>query len=98
QQTNAMGNSTTFGYDALGCRVVQQDGIGNRWTYGRDIHANLLSLCDPLGRVTTYSAGADPSLRQVQTVIDPVGRRTTYNYLPSGLAQSRQDGMGGVMT
>src|SRR5207247_1085487 len=90
---------TSLTYNVHGFRTNRIDELGHRTSYTRDDVTNVvLTAQDETGRVTTYSWGATPSLRQLESVTDPEGRKTTYSYLANGLPQTRKDAFGALTT
>ncbi|HTN99157.1 MAG TPA: DUF6531 domain-containing protein [Microthrixaceae bacterium] len=78
---DALGNQTTFGYDARGRQVTRTDANNKVWATGLNNAGEVVSETDPLARVTTY--GYDPAGR-VATVADPSGRGTVNTWRPDG--------------
>ena len=84
----------SYGYDALGRRVVSTDNLGQTTHYAYDGVNNLVATTDPLGRVTRYSY--DPLNRLVGTE-DSAGGNSSQGFSAAGQRLSLVDA-GGVKT
>jgi YD repeat-containing protein len=56
--TDALGNVSTYAYDAAGNKISETDPLGNTTTYSYDASGNLLTITDPLGNVSTNTYDA----------------------------------------
>jgi RHS repeat-associated protein len=72
-----LGKRTTYGYDAVGNRVVVTDTRGGVTTFTYDEKDLLVSTNDPLGHTVAY--GYDVVDNQTM-ITDALGHATTYGY------------------
>ena len=79
--TDAVGNTTTFGYDGRGNRTKLTDALGRTFSAAFNDADQVTSVTDPLARSTTMSYdGAG----RTETVADPSGREVTNTYDDAG--------------
>ena len=76
-QTDAMGNTTQYGYNAIGQMTSKTDADGNKTLYEYDACGNLLKTTDANGKtiVNTYDGN-----HQKTAVTDANGNKTEYSY------------------
>ena len=81
-KTDANGNVTQYGYDALGSVTLVTDPAGatTRFRYG-PTHNNVISTTDPLGQTTLYSYDGNGNLTQE---LGPLGHELTYTMTAFG--------------
>ncbi|HEY0870300.1 MAG TPA: DUF6531 domain-containing protein, partial [Acidothermaceae bacterium] len=94
-ETDPLGNTTNYLYDANGNRIAVTDALGNTTAFTYDANGNRLSETDPLGNVTGYTYDTNNNMLS-QT--DPLGHVTTYTYDAHGNRLSQTDAAGGVHT
>jgi len=76
-EADALGNTTSYTYDARGNKLSENDPLGNTTSYTYDARDNMLTQTGPLGNTTTYTYN---SRNQVLSTTDPLGNITTYTY------------------
>ena len=81
-QTDALGEETTFAWDAATETLTSTDALGHEW---QDIFAanRLVARVDPLGNRTEYGYDTNSNLTSVE---DPRGNTTTATYDAHGNA------------
>jgi YD repeat-containing protein len=67
-ETNALDQTTTYGYDGVGTQTSVTNPLGNATTYGFNAANEKTSMTDALGNTTTY--GYDKAGEQT-SVTDP---------------------------
>ena len=77
--TDTVGRTITFGYDASS-RVSSLNAAGRIWTYGYNSNGDLVSVQDPLGRITSYQYTSPYSNYLLTKVTYSTGAYSTYNY------------------
>jgi len=74
------GHPTTYRFNGIGALTSVTDALGQTTTYEREVNTNLLlSITDPLNRVTQFSYDANGN---VLTVTDPANNVRTLTYEP----------------
>ncbi len=76
-QTDALGNQTTWAYDADGRTLSTTSPTGAMTTDTYDADGELVKRIDPLGRSTSYAYNGDG---QQTSVTDSLDHQTTYSY------------------
>lgn len=77
-KTDALGNMTTFTYDARFDKVTSiTDPLGDTTTFTYDSAGNLLSQTDPNGNATSFAYN---SFGQITQITDPLGNVTKFSY------------------
>ncbi len=89
-----LGNLVLREFDEHGHIVSETTPLGTT-TWTRDADGRVLSVTDPLGRVTEYTY---TSAGQVTSVTDPLGQTTTYEYDSRGRLLKRTDPLGNETT
>jgi RHS repeat-associated protein len=79
--TDAAGNQSRVGYDALNQVTRVVDPLGNTTSFTYDANGNLLTVKDARDKVTTYSYD---QMDQVKTLKDPLGKTQSYDYDANG--------------
>jgi len=93
---DALGNTTTYGYDAYGDRTSVTDAVGNKSTSAFDTGKGWLSsTTTPSGQVTSYTRDA---WGQVTKTTDPLGHTTSTAYDLDGHVTGTTDGNGKTST
>jgi RHS repeat-associated protein len=91
-ETDALGNTTAFGYDTRFNKVSSiTDPLGNIRKFNFDSAGNLLTTTDPNGSTTSYSYD---SFGELLTIKDPLNNTTTISYDGVGNPVSIQDALG----
>lgn len=89
--TDALGNTTTYDFDARGLMAKITDPLGQSTEYTYDTHFNLTQITDPAGQITTDQYDASGNL--ISTT-DPLGQDHAFHlHQPRrqpGLAHRRQ--------
>jgi RHS repeat-associated protein len=93
--TDALGNQTTYGYDASGNQTSVTDPLGRVTTKTFDAQGRVLSVTDPLNGTTSYAYDA---MGNQTSITDPVGNTTTFAYDQSGRLTSTTDPLGHATT
>ncbi len=75
--TDAMGNSSSYEYNALGFRIRETDPLSNSTYTGFNAQGQPTSVTNALGQVTDMTYDLSGNLK---TVTDPLGRTTEYTY------------------
>jgi RHS repeat-associated protein len=75
--TDALGNSTSYTYDAVGNLLTQTDGNGNTTTYTYNRANLVISKTDPAGYAESYTYYANGKIKEKT---DRNGIGTYYNY------------------
>ncbi len=87
--THADGNYQSFGYDAYGNKIWEQNELRQQTTYTYDAYNRVLTVKNPLNQTTTYTyaptngTGTSPYLHTTNnpdTVTTPTGIITTNDY------------------
>ena len=73
-------NGTRFEYDANGLQTATIDRNGNTTTYAHDAQERLISITDPVGKVTTLAYSGS----NLSSVTDPASRVTTLAHDADG--------------
>jgi len=92
--TNALGQTTTFGYD-LGDLVRVTTPQGNSETRLVDVAGRVLRVTDAKGAVTKFEYD---NLNQVTKIIDPIAGETTFTYDGNGNLLTLTDARGKMTT
>ncbi|MFC1429610.1 RHS repeat-associated core domain-containing protein [Streptacidiphilus sp. N1-3] len=93
---DALGNTTTDGYDAFGDKTSVTDAVGNKTTYSFDTGKGwLMSSTTPQGDKTTYTRDA---WGQLTKSTDALGHTNASSYDLDGHAVSSTDGNGRTST
>jgi YD repeat-containing protein len=74
---NALGDSTTTTYDAVGNVTAFTDELNRTTTFGYDDRNLLTQITDPLGHSTTRGYDAVGNLK---TLTDALNHTTQYDY------------------
>jgi RHS repeat-associated protein len=77
--TNALGQTTTLTYDALGQLTGMEDAAHNRTAYAYDAAGRLIQVTDPLGGITRLTYDPAGSLLQVVHNYDPAKAQNQDN-------------------
>ena len=78
QITDTVGRTVTFSYNANNQLTSISSG-GRTWTYG--YHGkSLVSMTDPLSRVTSYQNSTGINNWLISVILYPTGGKTTYSY------------------
>jgi RHS repeat-associated protein len=91
QQTDARGDSSTFGYNVDGWQTSTTDALGNTSTTAYAAAGEVTATTDPLGRTTRQSYDL---LGQVASTTDPLGRTTTQQRDQAGNVVRNTDPLG----
>jgi RHS repeat-associated protein len=92
--TDALGNSTTYTYDATFNKVTSiQDPLGNRSTYGYDSRGNRITQTDANGHTTSYRYDANGLLTETT---DPLGQKSRFEHDSFGNLVKFTDALGSV--
>jgi RHS repeat-associated protein len=94
QETDALGNTTTYERDAANLLRAITDPLGRRSTFTYDAKGNRLTQTDPAGNTTTYTY--EPTFSQVTSVTNALGQVTRYAYDPQGNLTQITDPLGAV--
>jgi RHS repeat-associated protein len=86
-----LGQTTSYGYDALDRRTQTTDARGGVTAVAYDGADNVVSVTDPDHNVTSFVY--DPLNRKVQQT-DPLNHSSTFGYDPAGLLLSSTDRLG----
>src|SRR6266536_3045339 len=87
--THADGNYQSFGYDAYGNKLWEENELRQQTTYTYDAYNRVLTVKNPLNQTTTYTydttngTGTSPYLHTTNnpdTVTTPTGIITTNDY------------------
>ena len=73
-------NGIRFEYDANGLQVAKIDRNGNTTTYAYDAQERLISITDPVGKVTTLTYSGN----NLASVTDPASRVSTFSHDADG--------------
>ena len=88
---DALGNRTTYGYNARGQAVSKFDPLAHLTTYGYDAFGNWVSMTNPLGNTWTY--GYDLAGNRIRQQ-DPLGNTSTVAYDPANRVVATIDPLG----
>jgi YD repeat-containing protein len=77
--TDSVGRTITLTNDANG-RVETVNADGRIWTYAYNSNGDLISVKDPVGRVTSYQYASQYGPSYLTQVTYPTGAYTTYTY------------------
>ena len=80
-QSSRTGNTSGYGYDALGRRIAITNALGQVTLTSNDAVGNLLSMTDPLNHVTSYS-------------FDVMNRQISMTYPDSRVSTNGYDALG----
>ena len=78
--SRTLNNGTRFEYDANGLQTARVDRNGNTTTYTYDAQERLISITDPVGKVTTLAYTGN----NLASVTDPANRVTTFAHDADG--------------
>jgi len=94
KQTDALGNTTTYTYEAVFNKVSSvRDALGNLTTFAYDPRGNLLSRTDANGKTTSYQYDANGLLKDTT---DPLTNKTRFEYDSIGNLIKTTDALGNV--
>ena len=93
--TDANGNSRSYGYNALGQLTSFTDALGKQTTALYDARGNLIQLTDANGNINRFAF--DRNNRVVSETL-PLGQITTYQYDAAGNRTQRIDPNGNKTT
>ncbi len=91
--TDSLGRTTRFGYDAAGNVISSTDAAGHTTRIAYDESNQAVSVTDPLGHVTRRSHDAAGRLA---SVTNPLGHTTSFRYDDKGQLVEQVDARGGV--
>ena len=78
--SHTLKNGTRFEYDASGLQTARVDRNGNTTTYAYDGQDRLISIADPVGKVTTLASVTDPANRVTTFAHDADGNMTQVTF------------------
>jgi YD repeat-containing protein len=83
QQTDALGQSTTFERQpGTNLFLSTTEPVGRVTRFAYDPSGNVTSITDPLGNTRTFTY--DPIFNKVTSITDPLGNLTTFDYDAQG--------------
>ncbi|GKS85647.1 hypothetical protein AVMA1855_15865 [Acidovorax sp. SUPP1855] len=92
--TDALGQTWTHAYDALGHLAASVDALGQTTRYHHDALGRLREVTEPTGATHRYEWGGEG---QLLAYTDPLAGTTRYRYHGSGQPAERTDARGGVL-
>ncbi len=84
-----VGRTVSFSYDS-NSRLSTVNTGGRIWTYGYNSNGNLISVQDPLGRITSYQYTSTYSNSLLTQITYPTGAYTTYTYTQAPIGTETQ--------
>jgi YD repeat-containing protein len=93
-QTDALGNTTQFGYDPVFNKITRiTDPLGHESRFEYDAKGNLTAFTDVNGKTTRFTYDASGLLTQIT---DPLLESTTFGYDPQGNLRTITDPLNSI--